>query len=43
MITPLISSIAAYMLVTGTIVPWWQMVVWNVVDLHPRRAGRLSR
>ncbi|MBK9469283.1 MAG: OPT/YSL family transporter [Gammaproteobacteria bacterium] len=31
MITPLISSLAAYMLVTGRIVPWWQMVVWTVV------------
>lgn len=28
MITPLISSLAAYMLVTGRIVPWWQMIVW---------------
>ena len=31
MVTPLISSMAAYMLVTGRIVPWWQMIVWNVV------------
>lgn len=31
MITPLISSLAAYMLVTARIVPWWQMIVWNVV------------
>jgi len=31
MITPLISSLAAYMLVTGHIVPWWQMIVWVVV------------
>ena len=31
MITPLISSLAAYMLVTGKIVPWWQMIIWNVV------------
>jgi OPT family oligopeptide transporter len=31
MITPLISSMAAYMLVTGKIVPWWQMIIWNVV------------
>lgn len=31
MVTPLISSLAAYMLVTGRIVPWWQMIVWNVV------------
>jgi OPT family oligopeptide transporter len=31
MITPLISSLAAYMLVTGHIVPWWQMIIWNTV------------
>ncbi|MBI5691192.1 MAG: OPT/YSL family transporter [Verrucomicrobia bacterium] len=31
MITPLISSMAAYMLVTGRIVPWWQIVIWNIV------------
>lgn len=31
MITPLISSLAAYMLVTGHIVPWWQMVIWTTV------------
>jgi len=31
MITPLVSSLAAYMLVTGRIVPWWQMIVWNAV------------
>lgn len=31
MITPLISSMAAYMLVTGHIVPWWQLILWNVV------------
>ena len=31
MITPLISSMAAYMLVTGQIVPWWQLIIWNVV------------
>ena len=31
MITPLISSLAAYMLVTGHIVPWWQIVVWTSV------------
>lgn len=31
MIAPLISSLAAYMLVTGTIVPWWQMIVWMCV------------
>lgn len=31
MVTPLVSSLAAFMLVTGRIVPWWQMVIWNVV------------
>jgi len=31
MTTPLISSLAAYMLITGVIVPWWQIVVWMVV------------
>lgn len=30
-ITPLYSSLGAYMLVTGTIIPWWQMMVWMVV------------
>ncbi|MEX2043963.1 MAG: OPT family oligopeptide transporter [Opitutus sp.] len=29
MITPLISSMAAFMLVTEKIIPWWQMLVWN--------------
>lgn len=31
MVSPLGASLAAYMLVTGTIVPWWQMMVWMVV------------
>ncbi len=31
MIGPLISSLGAYMLVTGRIVPWWQMMAWMVV------------
>ncbi|HEX7157162.1 MAG TPA: OPT family oligopeptide transporter [Burkholderiaceae bacterium] len=31
MIGPLISSLGAYMLVTGRIVPWWQMMLWMVV------------
>ena len=31
MTSPLISSLAAYMLVTGRIVPWWQMAAWLVV------------
>ena len=28
MVSPMISSLAAYMLVTGQIIPWWHMVVW---------------
>lgn len=31
MTTPLIASLAAYMLVTNTIVPWWQMALWMIV------------
>ena len=31
MTTPLIASLAAYMLVTNTIPPWWQMALWMVV------------
>ncbi len=31
MIQPLISSLGAYMLVTGVVVPWWQMMVWIIV------------
>ena len=31
MTTPLISSLAAYMLITGNILPWWQIVTWMVV------------
>ncbi len=31
MITPLISSMAAFMLVTGQVIPWWQMMTWNAV------------
>ena len=31
MISPLIASLAAYMLVTGRIIPWWQMALWMVV------------
>jgi OPT family oligopeptide transporter len=31
MITPLIASMSAFMLVTGRIIPWWQMLLWNAV------------
>jgi len=30
-VSPLFSSLAAYMLVVDHIVPWWQMMVWMVV------------
>jgi uncharacterized oligopeptide transporter (OPT) family protein len=30
-VTPLISSFAAYMLVTGKILPAWQMILWMIV------------
>ncbi|MDR3229059.1 MAG: OPT/YSL family transporter, partial [Puniceicoccales bacterium] len=31
MTSPLISSLAALMLMTNTVIPWWQMILWNVV------------
>ncbi|MBI1771203.1 MAG: OPT/YSL family transporter, partial [Burkholderiales bacterium] len=31
MINPMISSLAAYMLITGKIIPWWQMMIWVMV------------
>lgn len=31
MVSPLMSSMTAYMLVTGRIVPWWQLMIWNCV------------
>ncbi|ALT76935.1 OPT family oligopeptide transporter [Paucibacter sp. KCTC 42545] len=30
-VSPLFSSLAAYMLITGRIIPWWQMMIWIVV------------
>ncbi|MDP1051604.1 OPT/YSL family transporter, partial [Klebsiella quasipneumoniae] len=30
-VTPLISSLPAYMLVTGIVPPWWQMAIWMFV------------
>ena len=30
-VTPLFSSLAAYMLITERIIPWWQMMVWMIV------------
>jgi uncharacterized oligopeptide transporter (OPT) family protein len=31
MVTPLMTSLGAYMLVTGHIIPWWQMEIWMVL------------
>lgn len=31
MVQPLISSMGAYMLVTGIVVPWWQMMLWIIL------------
>ncbi len=31
MITPMISCLAAYMIVTGQIIPWWQMMLWPML------------
>lgn len=31
MITPMISSLAAYMLVTNKVIPWWHMMLWSTV------------
>jgi len=31
MVSPLVSGMAAYMLVTTTIVPWWQLMIWNSI------------
>ena len=31
MVAPMISSLAAYMLVTGRIIPWWHMIIWMCV------------
>lgn len=31
MVTALASSLSAYMLVTGKIIPWWQMMTWMIV------------
>ncbi|MBC3935759.1 OPT/YSL family transporter [Undibacterium sp. CY7W] len=31
MTMPMVAPITAYMLVTGQIIPWWQMLIWMVV------------
>jgi uncharacterized oligopeptide transporter (OPT) family protein len=30
-VAPLYSSLAAYMLITERVIPWWQMMIWMVV------------
>lgn len=30
-VAPLYTSLAAYMLITGRIIPWWQMIIWMAV------------
>ena len=41
MVAPMIASLAAYMLVTGKIIPWWHMIVWMSWYLDHRRAARV--
>jgi OPT family oligopeptide transporter len=31
MASPMVAGLAAYMMVTGAIVPWWQLMIFNVV------------
>jgi uncharacterized oligopeptide transporter (OPT) family protein len=31
MVTPIIASLSAYMLITGVIIPWWQMMIWMAI------------
>jgi OPT family oligopeptide transporter len=31
MVAPMVAGLAAFMMVTGTIVPWWQLMIFNVV------------
>ena len=31
MVSPLIASLAAYMMVTDRIIPWWHMITWMCV------------
>jgi uncharacterized oligopeptide transporter (OPT) family protein len=31
MTAPLVSSLTAFMVMTGQLLPWWQMMIWNVV------------
>ena len=41
MTMPLISGLAAYMWATNQVLPWWQIICFNVVLSMPRRAGRV--
>ena len=31
MVSPMVAGLAAYMMVTGIIVPWWQLMIFNIV------------
>ena len=31
MVIPMVAGLAAYMMVTGIIVPWWQLMIFNIV------------
>src|SRR5260221_8726908 len=31
MVSPMIAGLSAYMMITGRIIPWWQMIVWMCV------------
>jgi uncharacterized oligopeptide transporter (OPT) family protein len=31
MVSPMVAGLAAYMMVTGVIVPWWQLMIFNIV------------
>src|SRR5438445_8038683 len=31
MVSPMVAALAAYMLVTGKIIPWWHMIAWMCV------------
>ena len=41
-VMPLTSSLAAYMLVTGIIPPWWQLVIWIFVVALIGVLGRIA-
>ena len=31
MVSPLMASLSAFMLISGKIIPWWQMMIWMVI------------